>query len=180
MRHQVQREIKRSDSGDRPQREAAHNAPASGGELLPVERQILSVEPRALLGGNVEGEDGALDLGARGLDGLACLLRHGAGKFLFALGNVFRHSPQYALAFKSRQPPGRPESFNRRRNRSLGVFPPALEDRSDYAAVIGGPNLDWVTFFDPFAIDKKALRAGWSRSHLCHDVILDLHGKWKG
>ena len=179
VRHQIQGEIKGSDSGNRPQREAAHNAPASGGKLLPVERQILAVNPRALLGGNVEGEDGALDLGARGLDRLARLLRHGAGKFLLALVDVFRHPPQYALAFESRKPPGGPESFYRGCNRGLGVFPPALEDRSDHAAVIRGPYFDRVAFLDPFAIDKKALRAGRSRSHLCHGVILDLHRKWE-
>ena len=171
--------IKGSDSGDRSQREAAHDAPASGGELLPVERQILAVDPGALLGGDIEGEDGALDLGAGSLDGLARFLRHGAGKFLFALGDVLRHPPQNTLAFESRQPPGGAESFYSGGDRGLGVFPPALEDGSDHAAVIRSAYLDRVAFLDPFAIDKKALRADWSRGHLCHGVILDLHRKWK-
>ena len=119
-----------------PSGKAAHDAPASGGELLPVERQILAVNPRALLGGNVESKDGALDLGTRGLDRLARLLRHGAGKFLLALVDVLRHPPQHALAFESWKAPGGPESFYCGGNRGLGVFPPALEDRSDPAAVI--------------------------------------------
>ena len=85
---------------------------------------------------------------------------------------------QNALAFERWEPPGRPKSFDCGGDRCLGVFPPALEDRSDYAAVIGSANLDRVAVFDPFAIDKKALRADWSRSHLCHGVILDLHRKW--
>ena len=56
-----------------PSGKAAHNAPAPGGKLLPVEGQVLAVNSRALLGGNIEGEDGALDFGPRSLDRLARL-----------------------------------------------------------------------------------------------------------
>ena len=74
VRHQIQRKIEGSDPGDRPQRKAPHDAPASSGELLPVEWQVLAVDPRALFGGNLKGKDGALDFGARGLDRLARFL----------------------------------------------------------------------------------------------------------
>ncbi len=174
--HQVQRKIKGSDSGNRPQREAAHNAPAPGGKFLPVERQVFAVNPRALLGGDIEGEDGAFHLGARGLDRLARFLRHGAGKFLLALGDVLRHPPQHALAFKSRQPAGGAESFYGGCDGGFGVFPPSLEDSGDHGAVKRSPYLDRVAFLNPLAIDKKSLRAHRSRGHLCHGVSLTSTG----
>ncbi len=180
MSHQIQREIEWSDPGNRSQREAAHNAPASGSKFLPVERQVLAVNPSALLGGNIKGEDGALDFSPCSLDRLSRFLRHGAGKFLFALRDVLRNPAQHALALESREPPGGTESFDCGRNRGLGMFPPALKYGCDYSAVIRSAYLDRVAFFDPLAIDKETLGADRSRSHLGHGVILDLHGKWKG
>ena len=84
---EVDGKIKRRDSGDRAERETAHDAPAAGGGFLPVERKVFAVDASALFRGNVESEDGALDLGARGLDGLAGFLREGAGEFFLALAS---------------------------------------------------------------------------------------------
>ena len=67
VRDQVQRKIERRDPGDRSERKAAHNAPASGGEFLPVEGKEFAVDARGLFGRDVEGEDGALDFDARSL-----------------------------------------------------------------------------------------------------------------
>ena len=70
-----------------PSGKRLHDAPPPGGVFLPVERKILAVDAGALFGGDVEGKDGALDLDARGFDGLARFLGQGAGEFFFALAS---------------------------------------------------------------------------------------------
>ena len=88
--HQVQREVKRRDGEHRPERKAPHQAPASGSGLQGVERDVLAVNARALLGGDLEGVDGALHLDARSPDGLARFLADGAGEFLAPRRDVHR------------------------------------------------------------------------------------------
>ncbi len=51
------------------------------------------MDARALFRRYGKGENGALHFGARRFDGFARLLRHGAGKLFFALGNALRHLP---------------------------------------------------------------------------------------
>src|SRR6185295_11428381 len=100
--------------------------------------------PRALFRGYVEGKDGAFHLGTRSLDGLARLLGHSPGKFLFARDNVFGHTAQHSLTFESRQPACSTESLHGSSDRGLGMFAPALKDRPDHAAVEGRADLDRV------------------------------------
>ena len=100
MRDQIDGEIERSNTGDRSDREAAHDAPASGGELLPIQREILSVDASALFGGDRKGEDGALNFGSRRLNGLASLLGQRAGKLFFALRHERDNLTKNALALK--------------------------------------------------------------------------------
>ena len=82
---------------------AAHDAPASGGEFLPVQGKILAINARAFLGGDAESEDGAFDFCARRLDGLAGFLSEGAGEFLLALGHERDNLAKDALAFEGGQ-----------------------------------------------------------------------------
>ena len=111
-----------------PSGKASNDAPASGGKFLPVERQIFAVDARALFGGNLESEDGAVDFSAGSFDRLARFLREGAGKFFFALGDVLRHLPENALAFKSGQSARGAKSFDGGCNSCFGVLSPALKD----------------------------------------------------
>src|ERR1700757_3238927 len=103
MRYQVQRKIKGCDSCDRPERKSTDDSPAAGGVLLPVERQVLPVNPGALFGRNREGKDGALDFGPSLLDGLSGFLTKSAGELFLSFGDAFRNAPQDALTFESWQ-----------------------------------------------------------------------------
>src|SRR5208283_1422062 len=78
------RKVKWRDGKNRAEREAPHQAPAPGGGLQSVERKVLTVNPQALLGRDLEGVDGALHFNTRRPDGLACFLADGAGEFLAA------------------------------------------------------------------------------------------------
>lgn len=84
MGDQIDGKIKWCDAGDGSERKTADDAPASSGEFLPVEREDFAVDTGALLGGHVKSKDGAFDLNARALDGLASFLSQSVGKFFFA------------------------------------------------------------------------------------------------
>ena len=75
MRDQVQWKIKRCDARHRPEWEAPHNSPASRSGLQPVEWQVFAVTADTLFGGDVEGENAALDFDAGRLNRLASFLR---------------------------------------------------------------------------------------------------------
>ena len=112
MRDEVQWKIKRSDARDRAERIAPHDAPASGGKLLPIEGKIFAVDTRSLFGGNVEDKDGAVHFNARQLDGLASLLDYGLGEFFSALGDGYGHAAKHALPFEGRQTTSSTESLD--------------------------------------------------------------------
>src|SRR5581483_12490900 len=119
---QIEGKIKRCNAGDRAERKAAHDAPAAGGELLPIERQELAVNSGALLGCHVERKNGALNFGSSSLDRLSGFLRQGTSELLLALGNALRDAAQHALAFEGWQPAGSAESFHCGRNCLVGVL----------------------------------------------------------
>ena len=169
---EVDGEIKGRDAGDGAERKTAHDAPASGSGFLPIERKIFAVNARALFGGDVEGEDGAFDFGARGFDGLAGLLRESAGKFFFALEYGGGNSTEHALAFESGQAASGAEGLDGSGDGGLGVLAAALGYAGDEAAVVGSVNLDNVAVVPPPAIHKETVRRNGCDRHLCHDFSL--------
>ena len=144
VRDQIDREIKGRDAGDGAEREAAHDAPASGSGFLPVEREIFAVDAGTFLGGDVEGEDGALDFSAGGLDGLAGFLREGARELLLALRHVRRDLAEDALALECREATGGAEGLDGGGDAGLGMFTAALHDAGDEVVIVRGVDLDDV------------------------------------
>ncbi len=169
--HEVDGEIERRDAGDGAERETAHDAPASGGGFLPVEREIFTVDAGALFGGDVEGEDGALDLGTGGLDGLARFLREGAGEFFLALRHEGCDLAEDALALERGQAAGGAESLDGGGNGGLGMLAAALHDTGDQAAIIGGVDLDDIAVLPPLAIHKETVRRNGRDRHFGHDFL---------
>ncbi len=100
VRDQVQGEIKRRDAGDGPKRKTFDDAPAPGGRLLPIERQVFAIVANRFFGGDVEGENGAINFGAGALDGLARFESDGVGKLFFAIMDAGRDLAQNSLAFE--------------------------------------------------------------------------------
>ncbi len=168
---EVDREIKRRDAGDGAERKAAHDAPAAGGEFLPVERKKFAVDAGAFFGGNVESKDGALDFDTRGFDGLPRLLGESSGKFFLALGYGSGNSTENALALEGGQAAGGAESLDGGGDGGLGVFVAALHDPGNQAAVVGGANFDDVAIFSPPAIHKETVRGNGRDRHLWHDFF---------
>src|SRR5262249_49862382 len=132
--NKVNREIEWSDAGDRADGEASYDAPAPGGELLPVEGKIFAVDASAFLGGYVEGEDGAIDFDARGLDGLAGLLRECAGKFFFAFGHERGDLTENSLSFEGGEAARCAEGFDSGGDGGVGVLFAPLRDAGDETA----------------------------------------------
>src|SRR5439155_12012730 len=124
---QVQRKIKRCNPGKGTQRRAPHDPPSSGGELLPVERQVLAINPRALFRRYRECKNRAFNCGSRGLDRLACFLRQSAGKFLLAFRNRMCHAAEHPLALECRKPARGSERFYRGLDRRFGVLAASLK-----------------------------------------------------
>ena len=176
MRHQIDRKIKGRDASDGTDREAAHDAPSSGGGFLPVERKVVAIYPGGLFGGDVEGEDGALDFGARGLDGLAGFLRESAGELLFAFGHGRGNATEDTLALESRKAARGTEGFDSSGDGSLSMLFAPLNDAGDQAAVIGGSNLNEVAVLMPPAIDKETMRRNRRNRHLRHVLLAPRNG----
>ena len=168
---EIDREIKWSDAGDGTERETADDAPASGGEFLPVERKEFAVDAGALFGGDVEGKDGALDFDARGLDGLAGFLREGAREFFLALGHGRGDLAQNALALEGRETARGAEGFDGGGDGGFGVLFAALHDAGDQAAVVGGANFDDVAVLLPSTVHEETVRRHRRDRHLCHDLF---------
>ena len=166
---EIDGEVKWRDAGDRAQRKAAHDAPAAGGELLPIERKEFAIDASAFFSGNVESEDGALDFDARGFDGLAGFLRQGTGKFFFALGHERGNPTQNALTFKGGQTAGSAERFYCGGDRGFGVLSASLKDPRDETAVIRRADFDEVAVLLPPAIDKKTVCRNRRDRQLSHD-----------
>ena len=157
MGDEVDGEIERRDSGDGAEREPAHDAPAASGEFLPVEGKDFAVDARAFLGGDVEGEDGALDLDARAFDGLAGFLREGAGKFILALRHGGGDSAENALTLECGEAAGGAESLDGGGDGGLRVFAAALHDAGDEGAIVGGVDVDDIAVLPPPAIHKETV-----------------------
>ena len=71
VRSQVEREVERTDTGDRPDREAPGDADPVLRRGHEVKRDELAGHPLCLLGAEAEGEDRAIDLDKGVADGLA-------------------------------------------------------------------------------------------------------------
>src|SRR5437899_9129534 len=137
---QGQRKSKRCNTGKRAQRKTPNDPPSSCREFLPVERQVLAINPRALFRSDGEGKDRAFNFGTRGLDRLACFLRQSAGKFLLAFRNGLCHAAEHPLALECRKPARGSERCYRVLDRRCGVraaslttsrYPPAVVPRLD-------------------------------------------------
>ncbi len=163
--------IKRRDAGDGAERKTAHDAPAAGSGFLPVEREIFAVDAGGFFSRHIESKDSALDFGAGGFDGLAGLLREGAGKFFLALGHGGGNPAKDALAFEGGQAAGGAESLDGGGDGGLGVLAAALHDAGDQASVIGSVDLDDIAVFPPPAIQKKTVGRNGRDRHLCHDFF---------
>ncbi len=85
MRHQVQREIEWSNSRNWSKWKAFLDAPASGRELLPIERQILSANSRRFFSSNGKRKNRAIDFRSRRLDRFSRLESNAARKFFTAI-----------------------------------------------------------------------------------------------
>src|SRR5205085_11857789 len=136
-----QREIERRNSGNRTQGKAAHQAPTSGGKLLPVERNVFAINPSALLGCDVESKNGAFDFSARRLNRFSRFLSHGAGKLFFTFCDALRYTSQNSLALEGGQSSRGAEGFYGGGNRGLGVLASALIYLCDHASV------EWRFYF---------------------------------
>ena len=84
MGYEIQRKIEWRDSGDRSNGESANNSPATGGELLPIERKVFARNSCGLFSRDNKCENSALDFDARLLKRLAGFLRQRAGKIFFS------------------------------------------------------------------------------------------------
>src|SRR4029077_8052491 len=152
VRYQIKWEIERRDSCHWADRKPPNHSPAARREFLPVERQHFAVDASALFSSYIEGEDRAIYLCARSLDGLAGLQAQSARKLLFPFGDILRYLPQHPLPFEGRQTTRRTKSFYCRCNRRVGVFLPPLHYTGDDAAVVWGANFNQIALFDPSSI----------------------------
>src|ERR1700722_12689563 len=159
--HQLQGKIKWSDARDGTERVTLYDAPASCGELLPIEREVFSINAGGLFGGDVEGKDGAVDFDARQLDRLPGFLDNGSGKFIAPLGNRRPHPSQHTLALESRQTAGCAEGLNRSRDCGLSMFAPGLDHSPHYRAIEGRTDVNELAVFHPASINQETVGCGW-------------------
>ena len=151
-----------------PRGKAFHDAPASGGELLPVERKVFAVDAGGLFGGDVENKNSAVHFDARQLDGLARFLRQGAGEFFFAIVNAGRNLAQNSLPLEGGQAPGGSEGFDSGGNGGFGVFAASLRHSANYAAVVRRADFDNVAVFHPTAVDEETVGCDGSERQFRH------------
>src|SRR5208282_3904545 len=168
VRDQVQGKIEGRNPGDRAQRKTFDDAPASGGRLLPIQRQIFAVAANRFFRGNVERKDGTVNFHASALDGLARFQRNRGGKLFFAIVNADRDLAQHSLALEGGQPPGGPESLDGSGDGGFRVFAASLVDVRDEGAVVGRAHVDDVTLFQPLPVQEKTVGRNRSHRHLGH------------
>ena len=101
MRDEVEWEVERRDGEHHADRKAANDGPVPFRALLPIEREDFSRHTDALFSGDAEGEDGAIDFGASGGDGLTCLRDHDAREVFALCGDGLRDAGKDLLAFVS-------------------------------------------------------------------------------
>src|ERR1022692_3538119 len=148
------------------------DAPTLGSRLLPIQRQILAVAANGFFGGDVECKYSAVHFAASALDGLARFQRNRTGKFFFAFVNADRDLAQNSLAFEGGQSPGGSESLHGGGDRGFRVFAASLVDVREEGAVVRRANVDDVTLFQPFPVQKKTVGCNWNRRHLGHALPL--------
>ena len=168
MRDQVQGEIEGCNTGDGAKRETFDDAPASGGRLLPIQRQIFAIAAHRLFGGDVERKDCAIHFGASTLDRLARFQCNRVGKFFFAIANPDSDLAQHSLALEGGQPAGGPKSLDGGGDGGFRVFAAPLADMRDQGAVVRRAHLDNVTLLQPLPIQKQAVGRNRSQRHLGH------------
>ena len=152
----------------RAEREAAHQAPAPGGGLQRVERNVLAVDARALFGGDLEGVDGAVHLDARGLDGLGGFLADGAGKLLAPRRNAVGNLAQNAGALVRRHLARNRERLHGGLDRDLHIVTVRLVDDGHHAAVIRRSHHYVAAVRDPVAVKEEPKAARWNRCGVSH------------
>src|SRR5437870_2943531 len=119
---------------------------------LPVKRQVLAINPRALFRSDGEGKNRAFNFGARGLDRLACFLCQSTGEFLLAFGNRLCHTAEYPLPLECWKPARRSECFYCRLDCRFGVLAASLKNIRDHIAIVRRLDLDDIAFFNPLTI----------------------------
>src|SRR5580698_4415850 len=172
VRYQVQGKIKRSDASYWAKGETFDNAPASGGGLLPIQRQIFSVAANRLFGGNVESKNSTVDFVASALDGLARFQRQRAGKFFSAIVNAGRNLAQNSLTLKGGQAAGSPKSLDGSGNGGFRMFTAPLMDVRYEGAIVRRAHVDDVALFQPLPVQKKTVGCNRSHRHFSHCLPL--------
>ena len=104
MRDQVQGEIEGLNANG-AKRKTFDDAPASGGRLLPIQRQIFAIAANGFFfGGDVERKHCAIHFGPSTLDGLARFQCNRVGKFYLRCAEYRCDLAQHSLALEGRQP----------------------------------------------------------------------------
>jgi len=86
--------------------------------------------------------------------------------------NADRDLAQNSLAFEGGQPPSGSEGFDSGGDGGFRVFTASLVDMSDEGAVIRRANVDDITLFRLFPVQKKTVGCNWNRRHLGHALPL--------
>ncbi len=161
MRDEIEREIKRRDGQDGPEREAAHDSGAACGGSLPIERQPFAADARGLFGRDGKGENRAIDFGARGADGLACFQRDQARKFFAALADAFGNGAQDGLLFIPRHLARDLKCALGGADGCFGVGGTGAIRYADYGAVVGRQYFKALAFGEPFSVEIEAPGFHW-------------------
>ncbi len=160
MGHQIQGVVERRDARNGAARLAPHIGRAPFGAGQPIQWNNLAIDAARFFRGDLEGEDGAIDLDARGLQRLARLQGHRAGEFFAALGNRGADFLQDVGAAPRGHAPRFLEGGNGRDNALLNFIRPGPMDDGHRRAVIGAADFDDVPRFDRPPLDERPNRPG--------------------
>src|SRR3954471_23264290 len=152
--NQVQRKIEWSDGGNWAHRKSSDNTPAPCSKFLKIEWYVFSTDSACFFRGDSECEDGAIDLSARGLDGLPCFEGHGARELLTSVGDSGRDLPQNTLPLERRQSASDLKSAYRSGNSGFDLARSCQRNDADAAPIERRLDLAGFAIFDPAAINK--------------------------
>ena len=134
-------------------------AGAPFGARQPVQWDDFAVDALRFLGGDLEGEDRAVDFGARGADRLARFEGNGAREFFAAGGDAGADLFQDFGPLPRRQLARRLERRRRRRNGRLDLSGAGAMDHRHQQVVIRAADVDGIARFGPLAVDQDAILA---------------------
>src|SRR5271170_5714745 len=169
MRDEIEREIKRRDRQDGPEREAAHDSGAARGGSLPIERQPFAADARGLFGRYGESENRAVHFGARGADGLARFQRDQARKFFAAFADAFGNGAQDGLLFIPWHLPCDLKCALCGADGCFGVGGAGAIRCADYCVVVGSQYFKALAFGEPFSVEIESPGLYWCFCCGSHD-----------